>query len=270
MILHEWRLDNKPEPDLASIEISVLCLVDHEDKQRQKYHTYQCNPAKLLYIMEQWRNKYPESSGWNNHQFLPTMRHIPKQFDDRVYDHLGNAPWWLEKLGYQHNTDFKLTQRASGAITNAIQSLATSSTLLGGYESAVYDNSSNDDLEVYLSGVTTVGTTPTINTRIEHHVITEIADGVWFDTITGTTGQHSLTSQGIKDGVCQPLVYLNVDATTSNRPYPYTKRSVATLFGGFAPSKFVVYTVHNCVAALNSTGGNQVLTAVGAYLTGTA
>lgn len=267
--VNEWRLRANAEPDVSAVEISLLCLVDHEDKERQKYHTFCCKPATMLQTMEHWKHKYPEQLGWRNHQFLPTMRHVPKHLDDRLYDFAGKAPWWLEKLGYRHNTNFTLTQRASSAITNAIESLATSSTLLVGYESATYDNSSNDDVEVYLSGVTTVGTTPTINTRIEHNIVTEIADGTWPDVFDGTTGAETVTSQGIKDTVCKRVATLNVDATTTDRPYPYIKRSVAALFSGFAPSKFVVFTTHNTGVNLNSTGGNHVLTAIGAYLTGT-
>lgn len=265
----DWRLSERPEPDLGSVRISLLCLVDHEDRERQKYHTYDCRPSEIAQHIDHWRYKYPESAGWRNHQFIPTRHEVPKGFDDRFFEHVGQAPWWLEKLGYRHNTDFKLSYVASAAITNAIESLATSSTLLAGYESASIDNSTNKYVDIYLSGQTTVGTTPTAGTVIEHNSVSQIADGTWPDVFDGTTSAETVTSQGVKDNICLPIVVLNVDATTSNRVYYYTYRSLAELYNGFCPRISTVFTTHNTAVNLNSTGGNQILNQTGLYLTGT-
>jgi hypothetical protein len=268
--LHEWRLQERPEPDLAAVRVAVLCLVDHEDRERQKYHTFNVPPTEVGGVIDHWRHKYPETLGWRNHQFLPTLREVPKGFDDRLYDKVGAAPWWLEKLGYRENTNFALTYRASATLTNALEALGSSSTFLAGYESATYDNTSNNDIDVFLSGtVITNGTTNvTVNTRIELNIVTEIADGTWPDVFDGTTSAETVTSQGIKDTCMKRLCSLNVDAVTQNRAYPYVKRSTAALFGGFAPSKFVVFTTHNTGQNLHATVAGTT-TSKGLYITGT-
>lgn len=228
-------------------------------------HEYNVAPTALDQAMADWETKHPASRGCQTLYWTP-KRKIPKGLDDRQYSKAGRAPWFLD---YAHNTDFKIAYAASAAVTNAIESLATSSTWLAGYESATIDNSSNKYLDIWLSGKTTVGTTPTINTVIEHNIVSMIDDSTWPDVFDGTTSAETITSQGVKDGICIPLVYLNVDATTSDRAYPYGRRSVAALFGGLCPPKFAVFTTHNTGVNLNATGSNQVLTQTGAYITGT-
>lgn len=255
-----------PTPEsLRTVRVHLLMLC----QTCKVHHEEDVAPEMLLDKTRHWtQDKHPVHKGCEA-MVIPASRFVPKGFDDRGYEEIGQAPAWLEKLGWRHNTDFKLTYRASAAVTNAIQSLATSSTWLAGYESDVVDNTTNKDLDIQLSGKTTVGTTPTISTRIEHHVVTMIDDSTWPDVFDGTTSAETVTSQGIKDNVCVPLVMLNVDATTSDRAYPYTKRSVAALFGGICPPKFVIFTTHNTGVNLNATGGNQVLTQAGVYITGT-
>jgi hypothetical protein len=266
----EWRLAGRPEPDPAAVSISLLCLVDHEDRERQRYHTFRTTPAGLHACIDHWEHKYPAALGWRNHQYLPTAREVPKNFDDRLYGAAGAAPWWLEKLGYRENTNFTLTPRASATLTMALEGLASSSTLLAGYESATYDNTSNNDIDVSVSGFVTNHqvTAITANTRGEMHVVTEIADGVWPGVFDGTTSAETIGTQGDKDTTCKRLVSLNWDATTANVPRYHTKRSLAVLYGGFAPSKFVLFFTHNTGQNLhNTTAGTQ--TTKGVYLTGT-
>lgn len=251
--------------DLRTVRVHLLMLC----QTCRTHHEEDCTPEMLLEKTRHWtQDKHPMHRGCES-MVIPTSRFIPKGFDDRAYSDIGQAPVWLDRLGWKHNTDFKLSYRASAAVTNAIEGLATSSTWLAGYESATIDNTTNLDLDIHLSGRTTVGTTPTINTRIEHHVVSMAADATWPDVFDGTTSAETITSQGVKDNVCVPLVMLNVDATTSDRVYWYTKRSVAALFGGMCPPKFAIFTTHNTGVNLNATGGNQVLTQAGVYITGT-
>lgn len=268
--LSEWRLQDRPTPDLSAVTVSVLCLVDHDDRGRRRQHTYEgVKPADLLFVMQHWLHKYPESQGYGGHQYFPQTRVIEKGFDDRLYDKVGEAPWWLEGLkSYGHNADAKMAYRASASLTNALEALASSSTWLAGYESATYDNTTNKDLDVWLSGFVTnhQSSAVTANTRIEVNCVTEIADGTWPDVFDGTTSAETVTSQGVKDGICVPVVMLNVDATTANRVYPYTKRSIAALYGGLMPGKFVLFTTQNTGQALhNTTAGTTTTT--GAYVT---
>lgn len=161
-----------------------------------------------------------------------------------------------------------LAYRASSTVTNAIESLATSSTWVAGYESATIDNTSNLDLDILLSGITTVGTTPTANTVIEHWVVPIIdSDGsTWPDVFDGTTSAETVTSREILLSCGKLAASIDVPSTTSNISYPWGAVSVRALFGS-VPPKFVVFTTHNTGVNLNATAGNQKLFAKGVYET---
>lgn len=164
--------------------------------------------------------------------------------------------------------DIKAALQAAQTLTNAIQSLATSSTWLAGYESATIDNTTNLYLDYIFDGKVTVGTTPTINTEIRIYVVASVDGTVWPDVFDGTTGAETVTSAGVGSGFLKLASVMRVDATTSDRSYPFTF-SVASLFGGVVPPKFVIFTTHNTGVNLNSTGGNQVFTYRGVYSTST-
>lgn len=160
----------------------------------------------------------------------------------------------------------KIAYGTSTAITNAIQSLATSSTWLAGYESDVVDNTSNLYLDYTIEGKVTVGTTPTINTEIRIYVVASFDGTTWPDVFDGTTSAETVTSAGVRDGFAKLAAVLLVDATTSDRSYPFSF-SVAALFGGVCPAKFVLFTTHNTGVNLNATGGNHVFNQRGVYET---
>lgn len=163
--------------------------------------------------------------------------------------------------------DRKIARGTNAALTNAIQSLASSSTWLAGYESDVVDNTTNKYLDYKVNGKVTVGTTPTASTEIRIYVVSIWEDGsTWPDVFDGTTGAETVTSAGVGAGFLKLAAVLPVDATTSDRPYPF-EFSVASLFGGVCPDKFVLFTTHNTGANLNSTGGNQVFNVKGVYET---
>lgn len=163
----------------------------------------------------------------------------------------------------------KLAYAASGALTITLGSLATASTWLAGRQSTAIDNTSNLYLDYHLSGVITVGTTPTINTEIRVYVASMLSDSVWPDTLGAADAAATIVSAGASAGFLKLAAVLPVDSTTSNRPYYFGKVSVAQLFGGVCPPKFVVYVTHNTGVNLNSTGGNHVITAAGIYSTDT-
>lgn len=160
----------------------------------------------------------------------------------------------------------KIAYGSSTAITNAIQSLATSSTWLAGYESDVVDNTTNLYLDYTIEGKVTVGTTPTANTEIRIYVVASFDGTTWPDVFDGTTGAETITSAGVRDGFAKLAAVLTVDATTSDRSYPFSF-TVASLFGGVCPAKFLLFTAHNTGVNLNSTGGNHVFNHRGIYET---
>ena len=169
----------------------------------------------------------------------------------------------LLMLGVSIKTEYG----TSTALTNAIASLASSSTWLAGHESDVIDNTANKYLDYTIEGKVTVGTTPTANTEIRIYVVASFDGSTWPDVFDGTTGAETITSAGVASGFVKLAAVMLVDATTSDRSYPFSIGSVAALFGGNCPAKFLLFTSHNTGVALNSTGGNHTCNYRGQYAT---
>lgn len=164
-------------------------------------------------------------------------------------------------------TSNKLAFGTATVLTNALASLATSSDWTAGYESDVVDNSSNLYLDYEVWGQITVGTSPTSGTQIRIYVVPSFDGTSWPDVFDGTTSAETWTSAGIRDATAVLAKVINVDATTSNRVYTYSIPSIASLFGGLVPAKFVLFVSHNTGVNLNSTGGNHVTNFRGSYTT---
>ena len=153
--------------------------------------------------------------------------------------------------------------RASSDLTIGLGSLGSSATWVAGRESTAYDNTSNLDIDGRLSGKITVGTTPTANTQILVWVVAEQKDAVWPDVLDGTDSAETWTNVEMRDASAKLAAVINVVATTSDIAYPFECGSVAALFGGFMPRKFVVFVAHNCTAALHATAGNHIISFAG-------
>ena len=162
--------------------------------------------------------------------------------------------------------DVKLALQAAQTLTNAIQSLGSSASWLAGYESATIDNTTNLYEDYIFDGKVTVGTTPTAGTEIRIYVA-ETVDGTnWGDVLDGTTSAETIVSEGVRDSFLKLAAVLFVDATTSDRSYPFCF-TIAALFGGIVPPKFSLFVAHNTGVNLNSNGGNQVFNYRGTYHT---
>ena len=55
------------------------------------------------------------------------------------------------------------------------------------------------------------------------------------DVLTGSDGDFTLTSVGVRDALLARAATAAVDATTSNRGYYFQPFSIAQLFGGIMP-----------------------------------
>lgn len=152
---------------------------------------------------------------------------------------------------------------SSVALTLTLASLATDSSLLAGRASTAVDNTTNVDLDHLVSGFITSGTTPTANTYIEvwAYASYQTASGTptYPDSITGSDAAKTMTSLGIKGSALRPVASMLVDSTTSNRAYPFAPVSIASLFGSM-PKFWGIFVVQSTGVALNSTGGNHVIT----------
>jgi hypothetical protein len=149
---------------------------------------------------------------------------------------------------------------ATATITCSVASLASSSSFVAGQESTIVDNSSNKYVDALLSGKIRVGTTPTVNTQILVYVFAQLDDTPTYpDVMDGTDSAETITTAGVGQGFLKLAAVLNVDATTSDRDYPFGPVSVAQLFGGVMPQRWGVFVTHNTGVALNSTGGNHFI-----------
>jgi hypothetical protein len=159
----------------------------------------------------------------------------------------------------------QIAYAASASIAGlTLASLGNSATLVTGAESDLVDNTSNKYLDAILAGKITVGTTPAANTQIEVWVIPS-TDGAsaWPDVFDGTGSAETVTSRDILAASGRLAAVMTVPVATSNVTYWFAGVSVAALFGGNMPPKWVVFVVHNTNVALNSTGGNHALNYVG-------
>jgi hypothetical protein len=151
-----------------------------------------------------------------------------------------------------------ITYANSTAVTAfTLASLASSSNLLTGQESDLVDNTTTKYFDFLIAGKITTGTTPTAGI-IGIYLVGISDDANWPDAFDGANSAETITSADIKNSICRPVIELVAD-TNSNRTYPFGPVSVASLFGGVLPKKFVVFCSHSTVAALNATAGNHAI-----------
>lgn len=163
-------------------------------------------------------------------------------------------------------TNNKIEYAASSALTFGLASLATDSNLLAGRESNAVDNTTNKYTDYLLAGKITTGTSPTQGKEIDVFVVGLMEDATFPDVFDGTDSAETVTNAGIRDAVCKPVASIAV-SSTSNVGYYFGPVSVASLFGGSLPKKFVVFVTHNTGVALNATAGNHAVYVTGVYST---
>ena len=149
----------------------------------------------------------------------------------------------------------------SNALTITLASLATSSSLLVGQQSATVDNASTKYLDVILSGQVTIGTTPTAG-QINVYVFapTKVASSVYsWPTATATALSTSDASRTFEAGQLAQLRLAGSASTvaTTDRVYAFEPVSVASLFGGVMPLAWGIFVTHNTAVNLNATAGNH-------------
>jgi hypothetical protein len=162
--------------------------------------------------------------------------------------------------------DIKTAYGASSNLTITLASLATSATWLAGRQSAEVDNTSDKYFDFRLSGKVTVGT---INTEIRVYVVGLMDDSTYPNSGGAADAAFSLAAAGIGSGFLKLAAVMSVDATTSDRPYPFDAGSVRALFNGVLPSKFFIWVTQNTGQPLNATGSNHQITVKPEFATST-
>lgn len=141
-------------------------------------------------------------------------------------------------------------------LTLSPASLASSAT--AGRQSDEVDNTTNKFDNVFIDGKITVGTTPTTATQIFIYAWKRMDNTPTRpDAFGATDAARSILSVGVGRGYLRLCAVLEVDSTTSDRPY-YFSFELAQAFGGVVPDFWGLWVAHNSVAALNSTAGNHV------------
>jgi hypothetical protein len=161
--------------------------------------------------------------------------------------------------------DAKIAYGSSADLTfTSLASLAASSTLLGGAESGAVDNSSNKYTDYLLAGYIKAGASNCQIGVIEVHVVGMTNDTEWPDVFDGTDSAETVTSAEIKASVCRPAAVI-ATTNSNDRVYGFGPVSVANLFGGSMPKKFVVFvsqTAQTSTNALASSGHKLSVTPV--------
>lgn len=161
---------------------------------------------------------------------------------------------------------YQLSYRASStiAVGSSFNALPTSSTRTAGAQTDQYDNTTNLDDDVLLSGSVKMGTSPTAGTQVDIWVFAcKDESSAYPDVITAAgNATKTLTSENVRNAAGKLLKSIQVDATTG-RVYDFSNESVAALFGGVMPAKFVVFVAHNTAANLDASTSAFVTNALG-------
>lgn len=155
--------------------------------------------------------------------------------------------------------DVKIAYGASAAFTQTnLDGLASSATWVAGWESNAVDNSSNLYEDYLISGVLQVESSGLSAGEIRVYIVAEMNDTTWPDVFDGTESAETVTDTEVRDAICH-LAAVVVTDTTASRYYYFGPFSVANLFGGVCPRKFVVFIAQSTGTTLETTSDpNQV------------
>ena len=165
---------------------------------------------------------------------------------------------------YHAAGDIKTAYTAATSGTGGVTSLATSATWVAGYEWFVIDFSTGKETGCQVQGKVRVGTTPTVNTEIRIYAVPSYDGTLWPDVFDGTPSAETLTSVGVGSGFLKLCAVLQVDATTSDRDYPYYF-DLATVFPAM-PKKVAIWVTHNTGVSLNATAAEHTYAYQPTYL----
>jgi hypothetical protein len=166
--------------------------------------------------------------------------------------------WWASLLLEEAGTagDVKIAYAASSAITvTNLQSIASSATWVAGWESGAIDNSSNLYLDYIINAAIVAASSGLTAGEIRMYLVAELDDSSWPDVFDGTESTETISDTQTRDAICR-LAAMTVTDTTNSQTWYLMCPSVAQVFGGTVPRKFVVFitqsTGQNLAAAGNA------------------
>ena len=149
--------------------------------------------------------------------------------------------------------DVKLAYAASSALTvTNLHSLASSATHVAGWEGGALDNSTNLYLDYIVNSKIRVAAAGLSAGEIRLYLVAELEDASWPDVFDGTESAETVTSTQIRDSICR-LAAVTATDTTASRDYFLNCPSVAAVFNGTVPRKFVPFITQSTGAALAAT-----------------
>lgn len=130
---------------------------------------------------------------------------------------------------------------------------------MAGAESTAVDNTSDLYVDFLLSGKFAAAGSNTQAGYIYVYVIGMLDDSTWPDVFDGTDSAETVTSANVLSGFGKLAAVMPTDNSAS-RVYNFGPVSVASLFGGVMPKKFVVFVTHSAQTTTNAWGssGHQV------------
>ena len=135
---------------------------------------------------------------------------------------------------------------------NDLDSLASSTTWVAGFESNVITNTAND---VLLAGRFKANNTAPTAGQIQVWVVAALNDTPTYpDVFDGTASAETVTSIDIRQSILRNAATIITDAT-ANRIYEFAPVNVAALFDFVMPQKWWVFVTHSMVQTLNVTAG---------------
>lgn len=165
------------------------------------------------------------------------------------------------------DTKFAYAASSNLTVTN-LAGLASSSTHVTGWESDLIDNTTNEYLDYLVSAKITTESAGLSAGEIRVWVVAMLDDSTWPGGFDGTESAETTplddangTAAGAKLGA------IAVTDTTASQVYYIAPFSVAQLFGGICPAKFVIFITQSTGTTLETSG--QQVTVKGVYLTTT-
>jgi hypothetical protein len=164
--------------------------------------------------------------------------------------------------------DIKIAYAASSNLTvTNLAGLASSSTHVTGWESAVIDNTSNLYVDYLVSGKITVESSGLSAGYIKIWIVPTIDDTPTYPGGFDGTESAETTPLDDENGTAAGAVLAKTIATdtTASQVYWIAPFSVAKLFGGVCPAKFVIFITQSTGTTLETSG--QQVTIKGIYYT---
>ena len=161
--------------------------------------------------------------------------------------------------------DRKIAYASSVSLTTAgLGGLASSADFTAGWESDAIDNTSNLYLDYRLAIAVQSGLSGVAAGELRVYLVGPLSDSSWPDVFDGTRSTETVTDTEVRDAICRLAASTQMD-TTANQDYFLEVPSVAAVFDGNLPKKFVIFITHNTSAALGS--GTQLVYHTGSYET---